>query len=86
MDDPITRFFPELMGRATGPMMFRFILQPLVPMFYAYRDGCTMHESDGHHASRWHSSCYSWRSLRICCSGVRSIGWRAAAGTREPHE
>ena len=39
MDDLITRFFPELMGRATGPMMFRFILQPLVAIFYAYRDG-----------------------------------------------
>jgi hypothetical protein len=39
MDDLMTRFWTDLMGRATGPMMFRFILQPLVAIFYAYRDG-----------------------------------------------
>jgi hypothetical protein len=39
MDDLLTRFWAELVGRTTGPMMFRFILQPLMAMFYAYRDG-----------------------------------------------
>jgi hypothetical protein len=39
LDDVIARFFPELLSRVTGPMMFRFILQPLMAMFYAYRDG-----------------------------------------------
>lgn len=39
MDDLTTRFWAELVGRTTGPMMFRFILQPLMAMFYAYRDG-----------------------------------------------
>ena len=39
MDDLLTRFWAEPVGRTTGPMMFRFILQPLMAMFYAYRDG-----------------------------------------------
>jgi hypothetical protein len=38
MDDLTTRW-AELVGRTTGPMMFRFILQPLMAMFFAYRDG-----------------------------------------------
>ena len=39
MDDLTARFWAELVGRTTGPMMFRFILQPAMAMFYAYRDG-----------------------------------------------
>ncbi len=39
MDELMTRFFGDLINRATGPMMFRFILQPLMAIFYAYRDG-----------------------------------------------
>ena len=39
MDDLLTRFFGDLIGRATGPMTFRLILQPLMAIFYAYRDG-----------------------------------------------
>jgi len=35
----MTRFVSDLVGRATGPMMFRFILQPLMATFLAYRDG-----------------------------------------------
>ncbi len=39
MDEWMTRVWTDLIGRATGPMMFRFILQPLMAIFYAYRDG-----------------------------------------------
>lgn len=39
MDDVLTRIWTDLVGRATGPMMFRFLLQPLMALFYAYRDG-----------------------------------------------
>jgi hypothetical protein len=38
MDD-FTRFWTDLIGRATGPMTFRLVLQPLMAVFYAYRDG-----------------------------------------------
>jgi hypothetical protein len=39
MDDLLTRFFGDLIGRATGPMTFRLILQPLMALVCAYRDG-----------------------------------------------
>jgi hypothetical protein len=38
MDDLLTRFFTDLIDRTTGPLTFRVILQPLMAMFYAYRD------------------------------------------------
>jgi hypothetical protein len=37
MDDMVSRFFSELIGREHGPLSFRFILQPLMATFYAYR-------------------------------------------------
>jgi hypothetical protein len=39
MDDPLSRFLSELAGRASGPFAFRFVLQPLMAVWYAYRDG-----------------------------------------------
>src|SRR5688572_28030033 len=39
MDDFLSRFFGEMLGRTDGPFSFRFILQPVMAMFYAYRDG-----------------------------------------------
>lgn len=39
MDDTLTRFFSELIGRLEGPFWFRFVLQPLMVMIYATRDG-----------------------------------------------
>jgi hypothetical protein len=37
--DELTRFWSDLIGRASGPMMFRFVLQPIMAMLYATRDG-----------------------------------------------
>lgn len=39
MDDLLSRFVSDLVGRASGPFAFRFVLQPLMAVFYAYRDG-----------------------------------------------
>jgi hypothetical protein len=39
MDDLLTRFFVDLGSRTSGPFAFRFVLQPLMAVFYAYRDG-----------------------------------------------
>ncbi len=39
MDDFLSRFSGELLGRMDGPFSFRFILQPVMAVFYAYRDG-----------------------------------------------
>ncbi|HUR36060.1 MAG TPA: hypothetical protein VM032_19795 [Vicinamibacterales bacterium] len=39
MDDLLSRFLPDLVGRITGPMSFRLILQPAVATFLAIRAG-----------------------------------------------
>jgi hypothetical protein len=39
MDDLLNRFWEDLLGRVGGPFTFRFVLQPLMAMFYATRDG-----------------------------------------------
>jgi hypothetical protein len=39
MDDFLSRFSGELLGRIDEPFSFRFILQPVMAVFYAYRDG-----------------------------------------------
>jgi hypothetical protein len=39
MDDPLSRFLPDLVGRITGPMSFRLILQPTVATVLAIRAG-----------------------------------------------
>jgi hypothetical protein len=39
MDDLLTRFWSDLVARVHGPFSFRFVLQPLVGLIYATRDG-----------------------------------------------
>lgn len=39
MEDMLTRFFENLMGRVSGPMHFRLVLQPLMAIIFAIRDG-----------------------------------------------
>jgi hypothetical protein len=39
MDDAITRFVSDLIGRLHGPFSFRFVLQPLMAVLYATRHG-----------------------------------------------
>jgi len=39
MDDLLGRFLTDPVGRTSGPFAFRFVLQPLMAVFYAYRDG-----------------------------------------------
>jgi hypothetical protein len=39
MEDFFTRFFENLVGRVYGPMHFRLILQPLMAIIFATRDG-----------------------------------------------
>ena len=38
MSDPLT-FVEGLLARLNGPMSFRFALQPIMAMFFAFRDG-----------------------------------------------
>jgi hypothetical protein len=39
MEDILTRIFENLIGRVHGPMSFRFLLQPLMAIIFAVRDG-----------------------------------------------
>jgi len=39
MEDFLTRLWNDLIVRVDGPMKFRFILQPLVSIFFAYKAG-----------------------------------------------
>jgi hypothetical protein len=39
MEDLLIRFFEDLVARVSGPMKFRLILQPLMALFFATRDG-----------------------------------------------
>ncbi len=39
MDDLAARFVNDLLGRLTGPMKFRILLQPAMGLFFAIRDG-----------------------------------------------
>ena len=41
MTDAIARFWPDLVGRLSGPMAFRFILQPAMATLFAIRAGLT---------------------------------------------
>ena len=39
MDETVNRFWTELVSRPSGPLAFRFVLQPVIAMVYAIRDG-----------------------------------------------
>ncbi len=39
MEDIVTRFVTDLIGRLSGPLTLRLFLQPAVAMFFAVRDG-----------------------------------------------
>jgi hypothetical protein len=39
MEDQLARFVENLLGRVEGPMHFRFIIQPLMAVIFAVRDG-----------------------------------------------
>ena len=39
VDDLLTRFWSDLVGRVHGPFSFRFVLQPLMALVFATRDG-----------------------------------------------
>ena len=39
MDDVVARFWTDLVGRLTGPLAFRFLLQPARAALFALRDG-----------------------------------------------
>jgi hypothetical protein len=53
MGDLISRFWPDIMGRVTGPLTFRLIVQPLVAAFFGLRAGLRDARA-GRPAFGWH--------------------------------
>ena len=41
MDDTLNRIWTDLVGRLTGPMTFRLVMQPTMATLFALRDGLT---------------------------------------------
>ncbi len=39
MDETLTRIFENMVGRISGPMHFRLLMQPLIAIIFALRDG-----------------------------------------------
>jgi hypothetical protein len=39
MDFDFVRFWTDMVGRVDGPLRFRFILQPVMAVFFGFRDG-----------------------------------------------
>jgi hypothetical protein len=39
MNEILHRFIPEMIGRIDGPMSLRLILQPVMALLFAFRDG-----------------------------------------------
>jgi hypothetical protein len=39
MDEILHRFIPEMIGRIDGPMSLRLVLQPVMALLFAFRDG-----------------------------------------------
>ncbi len=39
MDDTLTRIFENMVGRISGPMHFRLLMQPLIAIIFGLRDG-----------------------------------------------
>jgi hypothetical protein len=53
MDDLISRYWHDLVGRTSGPLTFRFIVQPLVAAFFGLRAGLR-DAREGRPAFGWH--------------------------------
>ena len=71
MDDFLTRFSSDLLGRVTGPFSFRLILQPTMAAICALRDGVK--------DAKTGRPAYLWRMLTHPAEGRHLLaeGWRA---------
>ena len=73
MDDLGARFWEHLVGRLTGPMTFRLILQPSMATIYAVRDGIK--------DARQGRPAYFWSMFTTpgAARGLLAEGWKAVA-------
>jgi hypothetical protein len=73
VDETATRFWEELAARPSGPLAFRFVLQPLVAIGYALRDG-VRDAKYGRPAYFWAVFTDSAHRKALLNSGWQSIG------------
>ena len=73
MEEALSVFWKELLARPSGPLAFRFIIQPLMACFFAVRDG--------RHDARAGKPAYFWalftdkaQRSELLRSGWKSIG------------
>lgn len=73
MDETVNRFWTELVSRPSGPLAFRFVLQPVIAMVYAIRDG--RRDAKNHRqAYFWALFTSSGHRRALIKSGWESIG------------
>ena len=73
IDDTLARMAAELQGRLYGPFSFRYVLQPIMAMLYAARDGIV----DARHGR----PVYFWSILNSRSERLQLLreGWSAVA-------
>jgi hypothetical protein len=73
MEDMFTRFFDDLVARVSGPMHFRLVLQPLMAIIFAVRDG-RKDAREGRPAFFWALFTDPGRRREMLRSGWKSVG------------
>jgi hypothetical protein len=73
MDDWMTRIWTDLTARLTGLFAFRFVLQPVMGLFFAWRDG--VHDAKtGRPPYFWALFSQPDERTRLVQEGLRKIG------------
>jgi hypothetical protein len=71
--NPLTRIFEDLVGRASGPMHIRLLLQPTMALIFGIRDGIRDARA-GHPAYFWALFDQPGRRRDLIRSGWKSVG------------
>lgn len=73
MEDLLTRIYENLIGRVSGPMKFRLILQPLMAAIFAIRSGLK-DAKEGRPAYFWAIFTQPERRRELLREGWKSVG------------
>ena len=73
MEEILTRFMENIVGRVHGPMNFRMLLQPFMAVLFAYRDG-RQDARDGKAAFGWALATDPSHRRDLLQSGWKSVG------------
>jgi hypothetical protein len=73
IDEYLARFWQDLIGRVSGPMKFRLVLQPAVAAFFAVRAGLR-DVRDGRTPYLWSVFAHGQRRPDLLREGWRDVG------------